>query len=187
MWKLTRLNECTINMWLQFWVVHSIDRVCLYVGPLCFCQCGFKQIVCLPRLDYNQMWQASTCMQVQWDELCTLDGTSIISGHVMHNHPQAGMVVGAGIDVQHMMAFIREVGAWGGGTIISIHGHVEQDHGLPQGAPESPSMFLHTTDMLMQELLTQCERGQDYMFFSAPIGARCVRTSRCHIRCMRVI
>ena len=48
---------------------------------------------------------------------------------------------------------------------------VEQDHGVPQGAPESPAMFVHTTDTIMSDLLEQWEDSQDDLFFSAIIGA----------------
>ena len=48
---------------------------------------------------------------------------------------------------------------------------VEQDHGVPQGAPESPAMFVHTTDLIMSDLLEQWEAEKDTLFFSASIGA----------------
>lgn len=38
---------------------------------------------------------------------------------------------------------------------------VEQDHGVPQGTPEYPAMFVHTTDVLMQELSMQWEPDED--------------------------
>ena len=48
---------------------------------------------------------------------------------------------------------------------------VRQDHGVPQGAPESPAMFVHTTDLIMQELLQQWEQVKQDLFFSVSVGA----------------
>lgn len=52
----------------------------------------------------------------------------------------------------------------------TVSAWVEQDHGVPQGAPESPSMFVHTTDTIMCDLLAQWEGPKEDLFFSASIG-----------------
>ena len=38
---------------------------------------------------------------------------------------------------------------------------VEQDHGVPQGAPESPSMFVHTTDTIMCDIVAHWEASEE--------------------------
>ena len=48
---------------------------------------------------------------------------------------------------------------------------IQQDHGVPRGAPGSPSMLVHTTDILMQELLEQWDSEKDDLCVSASIGA----------------
>ena len=57
---------------------------------------------------------------------------------------------------------------------------VRQDHGVPQGAPESPAMFVHTTDLIMQELLQQWEQVKQDRFFSVSVGATGERIELSH-------